>query len=93
MLNERIRQLRIEKNMTEVQLARMLCVSKQTIANWENDNILPSIYMLIKLADYFSVSTDYLLCRDDKRYIDVTGLSNIKVAHLQQIADDMKECN
>ena len=93
MLNERIRQLRTERNMTEVQLARMLCVSKQTIANWENDNILPSIYMLIKLADYFSVSTDYLLCRDDKRYIDVTGLSNIKVAHLQQIADDMKECN
>ena len=93
MLNERIRQLRMERNMTEVQLARMLCVSKQTVANWENDNILPSIYMLIKLADYFSVSTDYLLGRNDKRYIEVTGLSDTKVAHLQQIADDMKVCN
>lgn len=90
MLNERIRQLRTERNMTEVQLARILCVSKQTIANWENDNILPSIYMLIKLADYFSVSTDYLLGRDDKRYLEVTGLPDIKVAHLQQIADDMR---
>ena len=93
MLNERIRQLRIERNMTEVQLARMLWVSKQIVANWENDNILPSIYMLLKLADYFSVSTDYLLCRDDKRYIDVTGLSEIKVTHIQQIVDDMKDCN
>jgi transcriptional regulator with XRE-family HTH domain len=93
MLSEKIKKLRLAQNISQVELGKSLGVSKQCISNWENDNILPSIYMLIKLADYFSVSTDYLLCRDDKRYIDVTGLSDTKIAHLQQIAEDMKVCN
>lgn len=89
MFNERLRELRTARNITQVELARNLSVSKQSVSNWENDNILPSIEMLVKIADYFSVSTDYLLGLDDKKYLEITGLSESNIAHLQQIINDM----
>ena len=61
MFGDRIKNLRISHNLSQVQLAEQLNVSKQTISNWENNNILPSIEMLINIAQYFSVSTDFLL--------------------------------
>ena len=65
MLNERIRSLRVSHNLSQVELAKKLNVSKQSVSNWENDNILPSIEMLVEIAKLFSVSTDYLLGLDD----------------------------
>ena len=91
MLNERIRELRTERNITQVALANELSVSKQSVSNWGNDNIQPSIDMLIKIADFFSVSTDYLLGLDNKKYVEITGLNGVKIAHIQQIIDDMRE--
>lgn len=89
MLNERIRQLRTARNISQVELAKALCVSKQSVSNWENDNILPSIDMLVKLAAYFSVSTDYLLGLDVKQCIDVTGLPPEVVAHIRLLIGDL----
>ena len=90
MLNERIKQLRIDRNLTQVELAKKLSVSKQAVSNWENDNIQPSIEMLIRIADYFSVSTDYLLGLDDKKNLEITDLPDCKIAHIQQIIYDMR---
>ena len=64
MLNKRLKELRELFGMNQIQLARKLGVSKQSISNWENDNIQPSIEMLIKIAQLFSVSTDFLLGMD-----------------------------
>ena len=65
MLNQRIRQLRQARSMSQVDLAKRLNVTKQSVSNWENDNIQPSIEMLVKLSAVFSVSTDYLLGLSD----------------------------
>ncbi|NLK77581.1 MAG: helix-turn-helix transcriptional regulator [Clostridiales bacterium] len=89
MFGETIKNLRIAHNLNQVQLASVLDVSKQTISNWENNNILPSIDMLIKIANYFGVSTDYLLELDSRRYIEVTGLSDEQIAHIHQIIKDI----
>lgn len=89
MFGNRIAELRIVRNWTQVQLAQKLNVSKQTVSNWEN-NILPSIELLIKLARLFSVSTDYLLALDNRDYIEVSGLTDVQKAHIQQIIDDLK---
>ena len=70
MLSEKIRELRKSHRISQVELAQVLCVTKQSVSNWENDNIQPSIDMLIKIAKYFSVSTDYLLDLDNKLTID-----------------------
>lgn len=91
MLSERIRNLRLANSMSQVELADKLNVTKQSVSNWENDNIQPSIDMLIKIANIFSVSTDYLLALEERKYIEVTGLSDKVIAHIQQIISDIKE--
>lgn len=91
MFGDRIEKIRTAYNWTQVQLARKLNVSKQTVSNWENNNILPSIEMLVKLSGIFSVSTDYLLSLDDREYIEVTGLTEIQKVHIQQLIHDLQE--
>ena len=90
MLSERIKALRQKNKMSQVELADKLNVTKQCASNWENDNIQPSVEMLVRIAKLFSVSTDYLLGLDDKRYIEVTGLTEEHIAHVQAIINDIR---
>ena len=89
MFGDIVKKLRLSHNLNQVQLADELNVSKQTISNWENNNILPSIDMLVKLSDFFSVPTDYLLELDNRKFIEVTGLTDTQRAHIQQIIKDI----
>ena len=75
MLCDEIRRLRLAKRITQARLADRLGVSKQSVSNWENNNIQPSVELLEKLADYFSVSTDTLLGRHPDTVIDASGLT------------------
>lgn len=77
--------------MSQVELAKLLGVTKQSVSNWENDNIQPSVEMLVKLAKILSVSTDHLLELDTKTYIEVTGLTPQEVSHLQALINDIKK--
>ena len=90
MLSQRIYELRISFGWTQVQLAQKLGITKQTVSNWENDNIQPSIDMLIKLSKIFNVSTDYLLGLTPTNSINVDGLPTEFVSHIVQIIDDYK---
>ena len=90
MLSKRIYELRISFGWTQVQLAQKLGITKQTVSNWENDNIQPSIEMLIKLSKIFNVSTDYLLGLTPTNSINADGLPTEFVAHIVQIIDDYK---
>ncbi len=90
MLDKRIRQLRIEWGINQKELGDAVGVSKQSVSNWENGNIMPSIDLLIRLADFFGVSADYLLGRADMRTVNVDGLTDLQITHLQLIANDMK---
>ena len=76
MFCERIKELRLSLGLTQVQFGRKLCVTKQCISNWENCNLQPSIDMLRKIAETFSVSTDYLLGLTDKLTIDIQAVVN-----------------
>ena len=89
MFGDRVKQMREAHNFSQVQLATRLHVSKQAVSNWENNNIMPSIEMLIKLADLFGVSTDFLLERDNRRSLDTTGLTETQCAHLNLIIQDI----
>lgn len=91
MFGDKIKILRHSYNLSQVKLAEQLKVSKQTVSNWENNNILPSIEMLINIAKFFSVSTDYLLELDNRNYIEITGLSQTQLSHIQQIIQDILE--
>ena len=90
MLNKRIYELRMSFGWTQVQLAKKLNITKQTVSNWENDNIQPSIDMLIKLSKVFNVTTDYLLGLTPDNSVNVDGLPLEFVSHIVQIIDDYK---
>ena len=65
---ELLRELREDKKITQKELAQKLCVTVGTISNYENDQHLPDIEKLIMLANFFNVSTDYLLGRSISRF-------------------------
>ena len=91
MLSNKIKELRLSFGLNQVEFAKKLSITKQTVSNWENNNILPSIEMLTKIADYFNVTTDYLLDRDKRRLINVSGLSEEEIAHLSMIINDLSK--
>lgn len=93
MFGDMIKKFRISYNLSQVQLANELNVSKQTVSNWENNNILPSIEMLMKISHFFSVRTDTLLELENRTYLEVTGLTEKQLAHIQQIIQDITESN
>ena len=91
MLSTSIKQLRLSRGLNQVELAKKLSVTKQTVSNWENDNIQPSIEMLEKIADFFNVSTDYLLGRNEVSAISTEGLTNDEIAHITLLIDDLRK--
>ena len=67
MLGSRIRELRKERKMSQRELAEKLNVSQQTIGAWETERIVPGADTLGNIANYFGVTTDYLLGRSEQR--------------------------
>ena len=61
---ERLRELRKEKRLTQTQVGNYLGITVSAYGNYELGQREPSIDMLLKLADYFGVTVDYLLGRD-----------------------------
>ncbi|MGM9605546.1 MAG: helix-turn-helix transcriptional regulator [Faecousia sp.] len=90
MLGQRICELRTALGWSQVQLAKRLGAAKQTVSNWENDNIQPSIEMLVRLSKIFGVTTDYLLGLEDTPRLNVEGLPPNIVAHLSLLIEDYR---
>lgn len=66
---ELMAELRQDRGLTQKELGKILSVSTGTISNYENGIHYPDLEKLVQLADYFQVSTDYLLGR--REYIKV----------------------
>ena len=62
---KRLRELRTDANLSMNQLAVQLNTSDSTISNWENDINEPTLSNILALANFFEVSTDYLLGVED----------------------------
>lgn len=92
-LNENIRTMRMARGMSQVEFAKLIGVTKQCVSNWENDNVIPSIEMLVKIADIFNVRTDLLLGRDSVEVIDVSGLTDEQRGHVALIVKDFELLN
>lgn len=80
-LGELIAELRQDKGLTQKELGDILCVSSGTISNYENGVHLPDVDKVIALANYFHVTTDYLLGRTS---------SNLPVEVLQRTITNEK---
>lgn len=64
-LGNKIRKLREKRGLTQTELGNLISVGKTTISNYETNYSSPDVETIKKIADYFNVSTDYLLGRGD----------------------------
>ena len=65
---ERLKELRTEKKMSQKQLSIVLNYSQSVICDWENSKVEPTATAIVTVAEYFNVSTDFLLGQKDFLY-------------------------
>lgn len=63
-LNEQIKKYRMEKNLSQEELAEKIYVTRQSISNWENGKTYPDIHSLLLLSSLFGISLDQLVKGD-----------------------------
>ena len=60
-IGSKIKNARIDAQLTQEQVAEALGVSRQTMSNWENGKTYPDIVSVIKMSDLYAISLDHLL--------------------------------
>lgn len=85
-----IRELRKQKNMTQIELASVLKLDQTTISSWERGNSLPTTETLIKLSEIFNVSTDYILGNSKYYYPVNVGKDNLFTFEELQIIEQFR---
>ena len=92
-MGEKLKSLRIEKNLTQKQVADRIGLAISAVSSYESGTRYPSYDVLVKLARIFHVSTDYLLGITDTRNIDVTGLYDNEIELVLQLVDMLRNKN
>lgn len=90
---EKLRELRTSFGMTQAELASRLRVTKSVVSYYELHERTPSPDVLIKLADIFHVSTDYLLGIEQRKMVDVSGLSEADIKLILMTVESLREKN
>lgn len=88
---KKIKALRLERNITQKQLADMAGVAVSAISSYESGNRYPSYDVLISLSRIFHVSTDYLLGLDKMKTVDVSGLDEREINVIMQMIDLLRD--
>ncbi|MFC4403817.1 helix-turn-helix domain-containing protein [Gracilibacillus xinjiangensis] len=90
LFGERLRKLRQKEKLTMKQFGRKFALAESTISGYENGNRKPDLELVIKFADFFDVSIDYLAGRDDGNFIDIKGLTEDEIADIKRHIDYVK---
>ncbi len=64
MKNNRIKELRMEKDLSQGQLSALVGISQANISRWEAGIIIPNVLDCWKLAEFFDVTIDYLIGKE-----------------------------
>ena len=78
MFSKRLKTLRKERSLTQIDLAKHFNVSQQAIAKWESDKSFPESRTVAGIAEFFDVSSDYLLGISDALY-PAGSFANVKI--------------
>lgn len=94
-----LKKLRAEYGISQQRLADAIHVSQQSINKYENHNIEPEFEILIRMADYFNTSVDYLIGHtDERRKVEHTEPWHLNkeeeevIVHYRTLSDDEKNC-
>lgn len=85
-LTNRIKDLREDRDMRQSDLAAATGIDQRTISNYETGKTSPDAYALIKLADFFDVSIDYLVGRTSVDY----SSNNKRISKIDAIIKDLE---
>lgn len=89
-MQNRIRDLREDRDLRQCDLAEHTGIDQRTISNYETGKTLPDAYALIKLADFFGVSIDYLVGR--AKYDYYTNKKKIQaIEKIQKQLEELKK--
>ena len=80
-IKERLKRLREEKGIYQKDLADKLHITRATIASYETGKSLPSLDVILKYADFFECTTDYILGRTNERNLAITKDKDIEIIH------------
>ena len=86
-MKNRIKDLREDRDLRQLDLSLATGIDQRTISNYETEKTSPDAFALIKLAEFFNVSIDYLLCRTD---IDLFSVEN-RIRIINNIQKELEE--
>ena len=89
--SQRLKMLRKDKHLTQSQVAQRIGVTASMVSSYETDIRLPSYEVMLRIADVFGVSVDYLLGRETKRYIDISDLSEDEATVISDMINILKK--
>lgn len=81
------RDLRKEKSLTQMELAKILNIDQTTVSKWEVGKAIPDYDTLQRLADFYNVSVDYLLGRENKHFVSPTFEQNTALTRLKELRE------
>lgn len=90
---ENLKKLRKGRGMTQSQLGGKIGLSKAVISKYETGLGYPSFDVLIRIAQYFGVSTDYLLGVSGNKSLDITGLTESQADLLHRLVSELRSAN
>lgn len=89
--NQRLKQLRKDKNLTQQQLATIFGLGASSISSYESGDRKPSYTVLRQYASHFHVSADYILGLDRRTTVDVTDLSDEEIKSVKMLITKYRE--
>lgn len=90
---ENLKQLRKSRGLTQKDFGTMVGLSKAVVSKYETGMGYPSFDILVRIAQYFGVTTDYLLGVVRSKIIDVSELSDSQIAAIHQLISEFKIAN
>jgi len=100
-IGKRINSLLCERNMKQKEFAKCLGVTDNTVSYFVNGSRMPNMEQLVKIADFFNVSVDYIIGRTDvsstdieiKKICDYTKLSEMAIKNINNITNSENNRN
>ena len=92
-LGVKLKKLRERAGLQQAQVAKLLGLERTTVYHYEIGDRQPSLSTLVRYAEIFHVTTDYLLGRSTRDMIDVSGLSDSEVNMVNELVSSMSMKN
>ena len=90
---DKLRVLRVEKNLTQKELAVRMGIARSSVSAYEKNQKYPSIDVLVKICQVFGVSADYLLGFSDDQSFNTSTLTDEQLQIVLRLINEFEQFN